>query len=102
MESGEYYLNKDIHTENNLEKSANEIQFKEPRLKKPKKKYICYWDINSKNTLTNDYELIDKVYYLYRIASYGIGTPKFSRRQNKLLIKPFVLNTYDSLYLYDK
>ncbi len=72
------------------------------KAKKPKKKYICYWDKNSKNTLTNDYELIDKIYYLYRLACYGIGTPKFSRRQNKLLVKPFVINSYDSLYLYDK
>ncbi len=73
-----------------------------PKIKKQKKKYICYWDPISKNTLTNDYELIDKIYYLYNNVSYGIGTPKFSRRQNKLLIKPFVINYYDALYLFDK
>ena len=88
--------------ESNINSKDNNTAILPPKAKKPKKKYICYWDINSKNTLTNDYELIDKSYYLYRLASYGIGTPKFSRRQNKLLIKPFVLNTYDSLYLYDK
>lgn len=82
--------------------TANNTVLVSSKAKKPKKKYICYWDKNSKNTLTNDYELIDKSYYLYKIASYGIGTPKFSRRQNKLLIKPFVLNSFDSLYLFDK
>ena len=88
--------------DSNFKSMASNLPIIEPKAKKPKKKYICYWDINSKNTLTNDYELIDKSFYLYRIASYGIGTPKFSRRQNKLLIKPFVINPYDSLYLYDK
>jgi len=88
--------------ENSFNMTGNLLSIKRPKTKKSKKKYICYWDPISKNTLTNDYELIDKIFYLYRMACYGIGTPKFSRRQNKLLIKPFLLNPYDSLYLYDK
>lgn len=91
--------NKDLINKSENEENELEILSINSSLNK---KYICYWDPKSKNAISNDYEFIDKIFYLFRICSYGFGTPKYSRRQNKLLIKPFVLNCYDTLYLYDK
>jgi hypothetical protein len=67
-----------------------------------KKKYIIYWDNVGKNGITNDYELIDEIFINFRINSHGIGTAKYARRQNKLSIKPFILNKFDVLYLLEK
>lgn len=37
----------------------------------------------------------------FKILAEPIGTPITSRRQNKILIQPFVLFLYDIVYLYD-
>jgi len=31
-----------------------------------------------------------------------MGTPQISRRQNKILKKPFLLSGYEVIYLYEK
>ena len=94
MEKYELDLNKKIESEDN-----KIINIKN---KKQKKQFIVYWDNKSKNSLTNDYSLVDKIFYQFKICCYGMGTPRNSRRQNKCLIKPFVLNCNDTLFLYDK
>ncbi len=65
-------------------------------------KYKINWDIKSQSGYSNDYEFVDYIRNSFRIVAEGIGTPKTSRRQNKILLKPFILNKYEVFYLYHK
>jgi hypothetical protein len=71
-------------------------------MEKLKEKHPVKWDTEANTCFTNDYEFVEKIRKEYRIIAEGIGTPKTSRRQNKILISPFCLNQYDSAYLYEK
>jgi hypothetical protein len=66
------------------------------------KKYILNWDNKSLVAYTDDFNFVEFVRINYKIVAEGTGTPRMSRRQNKILTKPFVLNKYEAFYLYEK
>ena len=37
----------------------------------------------------------------YKIVCEPIGTPAISKKQNKLLLGPYMINKYDLFYLYE-
>lgn len=51
--------------------------------------------------IINDYKLVEEIRNKYKIICEPIGTPAISRRQNKLLIGPYMINKYDLFYLYE-
>ncbi len=65
-------------------------------------KYKVKWDENLQTGYSDDYNFIDYIRNNYKIIAEGIGTPKTSRRQNKILIKPFLLNKFEVTYLLEK
>jgi hypothetical protein len=60
------------------------------------------WDKNNQSAYFNDYSFCENLRKDFKIVVEAIGTPKTSRRQNKILIKPFILNKYEVFYLYEK
>ena len=50
------------------------------------------WNIKIKMGIINDYKLVEKIRNDYKIISEPIGTPAISRRQNKLLVGPYIIN----------
>jgi tRNA splicing endonuclease len=65
-------------------------------------KIQIYWDNKSLNSFTDDYQVVEILRNDYKVIAEAIGTPRTARRQNKLLTQPFLLNRYDSFYLYEK
>ena len=59
------------------------------------------WNSKNKMGIINDYKRVEEIRKKYKIICEPIGTPAISRRQNKLLIGPYILNKYDSFYLYE-
>ena len=59
------------------------------------------WNSKNKMGIINDYKIVEQIRKKYKIICEPIGTPAISRRQNKLLIGPYILNKYDSFYLYE-
>ena len=59
------------------------------------------WNSKNKMGIINDYKIVEEIRKKYKIICEPIGTPAISRRQNKLLIGPYILNKYDSFYLYE-
>ena len=59
------------------------------------------WNIKIKMGIINDYKLVEEIRNKYKIICDPIGTPAISRRQNKLLIGPYMINKYDLFYLYE-
>ena len=51
--------------------------------------------------IINDYKLVEDIRNKYKIICDPIGTPAISRRQNKLLVGPYMINQYDLFYLYE-
>ena len=59
------------------------------------------WNRKIKMGIINDYKLVEKIRNNYKIICQPIGTPAISRRQNKLLVGPYIINKYDLFYLYE-
>ena len=51
--------------------------------------------------IINDYKLVEDMRKKYKVICEPIGTPTISKRQNKLLIGPYMINKYDMFYLYE-
>ena len=59
------------------------------------------WNKKIKMGIINDYKLVEDIRNKYKIICDPIGTPLISRRQNKLLIGPYMINKYDLFFLYE-
>ena len=59
------------------------------------------WNKKIKMGIINDYKLVEDIRNNYKIICDPIGTPAISRRQNKLLVGPYMINQYDLFYLYE-
>ena len=59
------------------------------------------WNSKNKMGIINDYALVEEMREKYKIVCEPIGTPAISKKQNKLLIGPYMLNKYDLFYLYE-
>ncbi len=60
-----------------------------------------FWDESSKSSFTDDYLFTEVLRKEHRIIPEAIWTPKTARKQNKTQIKPFVLNKFETAYLYE-
>lgn len=65
-------------------------------------KFKINWDQKCNTGYSDDYKFIDYIRIFHKIIAEGIGTPKSSRRQNKILLKPFLLNKFEIAYLLEK
>jgi hypothetical protein len=65
-------------------------------------KFNLNWNKSSKHSFTDDYTFVEKCREEYKVIVEGIGTFKTSRRQNKVLNRPFLINKFDTCYLYEK
>jgi hypothetical protein len=65
-------------------------------------KFKINWDKKSQTGYSEDYKFIDYIRNHHKIIAEGIGTPKSSRRQNKIFLKPFLLNKFEIAYLLEK
>ena len=59
------------------------------------------WNSKNKMGIINDYALVEEMREKYKIVCEPIGTPAISKKQNKLLIGPYMINKYDLFYLYE-
>ena len=59
------------------------------------------WNSKNKMGIINDYKLVEEMRNKYKVICEPIGTPAISRKQNKLLIGPYMLNKYDLFFLYE-
>ena len=59
------------------------------------------WNSKNKFGIINDYKMVEEIRSKYKIICEPIGTPAISRKQNKLLIGPYILNKYDLFFLYE-
>ena len=59
------------------------------------------WNSKIKMGIIKDYKLVEEMRNNHKIICEPIGTPAISRRQNKLLIGPYMLNKYDLFFLYE-
>ena len=59
------------------------------------------WNSKNKMGIINDYTLVEEMREKYKIVCEPIGTPAISKKQNKLLIGPYMLNKYDLFFLYE-
>ena len=59
------------------------------------------WNSKNKFGIINDYKMVEEIRTKYKIICEPIGTPAISRKQNKLLIGPYILNKYDLFFLYE-
>ena len=59
------------------------------------------WNSKNKMGIINDYKLVEEFRNKYKVICEPIGTPAISRKQNKLLIGPYMLNKYDLFFLYE-
>ena len=59
------------------------------------------WNSKNKMGIINDYGLVEEMREKYKIVCEPIGTPAISKKQNKLLIGPYMINKYDLFYLYE-
>ena len=59
------------------------------------------WNSKIKMGIINDYKLVEDMRKKHKIICESIGTPTISKRQNKLLIGPYMINKYDMFYLYE-
>ena len=59
------------------------------------------WNNKIKMGIVKDYNIVEQMRDNYNIVCEPIGTPAISRKQNKLLIGPYMLNKYDLFYLYE-
>lgn len=64
--------------------------------------YNINWNNNDEIGILNSYEKVKKLRENEKIIAKPIGTSITSRRQNKVLINPFILSKYDLFYLYNK
>ena len=60
------------------------------------------WDNECNISYTSNYDFIEEIRNKFKIIAEPLGTPRSARKQNKVLIAPFLINKYDSLYLYEK
>jgi hypothetical protein len=65
-------------------------------------KFKINWDKKSYTGYSDNYKFIEYIRSFHKIIAEGIGTPKSSRRQNKILLKPFLLNKFEITYLLEK
>lgn len=66
------------------------------------RKSALKWDDMNHMSYFNDLSFVENIRQNYKIVAEPIGTPKTSRRQNKILTKPFVLDKFETFYLYEK
>ncbi len=59
------------------------------------------WDNNSLTSYSDDYNFVEYIRDKFKIIAEAIGTPKIARKQNKTLIKPFILNKFETFYLLE-
>ena len=59
------------------------------------------WNNKIKMGIIKDYKLVEEIRNNYKIICEPIGTPAISKRQNKLLIGPYMINKYDLFFLYE-
>ena len=59
------------------------------------------WNSKIKMGIVKDYNIVEQMRDNYKIVCEPIGTPAISRKQNKLLIGPYMLNKYDLFFLYE-
>ena len=59
------------------------------------------WNSKIKMGIVNDYNIVEQMRDNYKIVCEPIGTPAISRKQNKLLIGPYMINKYDLFFLYE-
>lgn len=59
------------------------------------------WNSKNKMGIINDYALVEEMREKYKIVCEPMGTPAISKKQNKLLIGPYMINKYDLFYLYE-
>jgi hypothetical protein len=64
--------------------------------------YFIKWDQDSLSGYTDDYGFVEYLRTTHKIFPEPIGTLKISRRQNKILSNPFVLNKFEVYYLIEK
>lgn len=64
-------------------------------------KFSLRWDKNSLTSYSNDYKFAEYIRKNYFILAEAIGTPITARKQNKTLIKPFILNKFETFYLIE-
>ncbi len=60
------------------------------------------WDKSSNSGYTDNTQLIRQLRENNKILAEPIGTPSISRKQNKILGKPFLIYGLDMIYLYEK
>ena len=65
-------------------------------------KVTIKWDAISNTGYIYDLLFVESLRNNYKIIAEPIGTPKTSRRQNKILTKPFVLSKFETFYLHEK
>ena len=68
----------------------------------PQNKHKINWDEKSMTGYFQNYNFAEILRREHNILAEPIGTPKTSRRQNKILTKPFVLSKYEVFYLLEK
>lgn len=89
-------MDKEINTDN---KPKEEEELKENQVID---KIKLEWDMITKSAIIHDHNIANKFRMEYNIYTEAIGTPITSRRQNKLLSSPFLLDEYSSIYLSEK
>lgn len=67
-----------------------------------KNKIKVDWNILSQYAMFTNYNDALLLREKNRIIAEAIGTPFTSRRQNKILTKPFIITQFDTFYLYEK
>ncbi len=75
-----------------MEPSGNEIT---------EKQFCLFWDNQSLSSYTDDYFFTEYIRKKFMIIAEAIGTPKHSRKQNKTLTKPFIINKIETFYLHE-
>ena len=68
----------------------------------PQNKFKINWDEEAMTGYFNNNTFAEQLRKDFFIIAEPIGTPKTSRRQNKILTKPFVLSKYEVFYLLEK
>jgi hypothetical protein len=61
-----------------------------------------FWDNDNESGYFYDISCIIILRQNFKIVVEAIGTPKTSRRQNKIMVQPFLLNKFELVYLYEK
>ena len=60
-----------------------------------------FWDQRSLCGITNNYDFVENIRKCFHILPEATGTAPISKRQNKVLTRPFMISNYDTFFLYE-